>query len=171
MSGRAVIVTGASSGIGAAVARAFGRAGDRVVLAARRLDRLQAIAETLPDALAVAADLSQVEDIGRVVSAASVRFGAVDVLVNNAGVGHYDWLERLTEDDIHDPDDASRSSADAGTRTRRHHQHQLSGREDRHADDVDLQCDEVWTRRVQRGVAARGGTYGRGRVRDLSGTR
>ena len=102
MSGKAVIVTGASSGIGAAVARAFGRAGDRVVLAARRLDRLQAIAETLPDALAVAADMSQVEDIGRVVSAASTRFGAVDVLVNNAGVGRYDWLERLTEEDIHE---------------------------------------------------------------------
>jgi short-subunit dehydrogenase len=102
MSGRVVIVTGASSGIGAAVARAFGRAGDRVVLAARRLDRLQAVAGALPDALAVAADLSQTADIQRVVSAATERFGAVDVLVNNAGVGRYDWLERLTEDDIHE---------------------------------------------------------------------
>ena len=100
MSGRTVIVTGASSGIGAAAAQAFGRAGDRVVLTARRLDRLQAVASGLPDTLVVAADLSRGEDIHRVVAEAAARYGPVDVLVNNAGLGRYNWLEQLTEDDI-----------------------------------------------------------------------
>jgi len=100
MSGRTVIVTGASSGIGAAVAQAFGRAGDRVVLTARRLDRLQAVASGLPDALVVAADLTRREDIARVIAEAVGRYGAVDVLVNNAGFGQYNWLEHLAEDDI-----------------------------------------------------------------------
>lgn len=100
MSGRTVIVTGASSGIGAAAAQAFGRAGDRVVLTARRLDRLQAVASGLPDALVVAADLTRREDIARIIAEAVGRYGAVDVLVNNAGFGQYNWLEQLAEDDI-----------------------------------------------------------------------
>lgn len=100
MSGRTVIVTGASSGIGAATARAFGRAGDRVVLAARRADRLREVAADLPDSLVVPADLARSEDIARVVAEAVARFGTVDVLVNGAGLGRYDWLEQLPEDDI-----------------------------------------------------------------------
>lgn len=100
MSGRTVIVTGASSGIGEATARAFGRAGDRVVLAARRTGRLAALAQALPDSLVVTADLTDPSDIARVVKAALERYGAIDVLVNNAGLGRYDWLERLPEEDI-----------------------------------------------------------------------
>ncbi|MGQ0569752.1 MAG: SDR family NAD(P)-dependent oxidoreductase [Armatimonadota bacterium] len=100
MSGRVVIVTGASSGIGEATARAFASAGDRVVLAARRIDRLNALAAELPDSLPVAADLSKTEDIARLVEAALARYGAIDVLVNNAGLGRYDWLERIPADDI-----------------------------------------------------------------------
>jgi short-subunit dehydrogenase len=99
--GKVVIVTGASSGIGQATARAFGRAGARLVLAARRLDRLQALAGEIQalgtgaEALAVAADLSRQADIQRMVEAARDRFGRVDVLFNNAGFGRLDWLERL----------------------------------------------------------------------------
>jgi hypothetical protein len=100
MSGRVVIVTGASSGIGEATARAFGRAGDRVALVARRVDRLQQTAAGLPDSLVVAADLSKGEDIARVTAEALARYGRIDVLVNNAGLGKYDWLERLHEEDI-----------------------------------------------------------------------
>jgi short-subunit dehydrogenase len=100
MGGRTVIITGASSGIGAAAAQAFGRAGDRVVLTARRVDRLREVAAGLPEALVVEADLSRPEDIARVVAEARARYGGVDVLVNNAGLGRYDWLERLPEDDI-----------------------------------------------------------------------
>lgn len=100
MSGRTVIVTGASSGIGEAAARAFGRAGDRVVLAARRVDRLQRLAAELPESLVVPADLTRSEDISRIVDATLARFGQIDVLVNNAGLGRYDWIEHLSEDDI-----------------------------------------------------------------------
>lgn len=64
MSGRTVIVTGASSGIGEATARVFDQAGDRVVLAARRAERL--LAAVLPDSLVVPADLTKSEDVARV---------------------------------------------------------------------------------------------------------
>ena len=100
MGGRTVIVTGASSGIGEATARAFGRAGDRVVLVARRVERLQRLAGELPDSLVVPADLTKAEDVARVASEALARYGTIDVLVNNAGLGHYNWLERLPEDNI-----------------------------------------------------------------------
>jgi short-subunit dehydrogenase len=95
-----VIVTGASSGIGEASARAFAAAGDRVVLVARRADRLQTLASELPGSLAVPADLTRGDDIRRVVAETLHAFGRIDVLVNNAGRGVYDWLERLDEDDI-----------------------------------------------------------------------
>ncbi len=100
MSGRTVIITGASSGIGEATARAFGRAGDRVVLAARRVDRLNQLAAGLPESLVVGADLTNAEDVAGVAGSARARYGTIDVLVNNAGLARYDWLERLSEDDI-----------------------------------------------------------------------
>ena len=100
MSGRVVIVTGASSGIGEATARAFARAGDRVLLTARRGDRLQQLSAELPGSLAVPGDLTSGADIARVVAEATRGFGRIDVLVNNAGRGGYDWLEHLPEDDI-----------------------------------------------------------------------
>jgi short-subunit dehydrogenase len=100
MSGRTVIITGASSGIGETLARAFGRGNDHVVMAARRVDRLNALAAELPDSLVVPADLTRSEDIARVAEAALARYGRIDVLVNNAGLGRYDWLERLPEEDI-----------------------------------------------------------------------
>lgn len=96
-----VVITGASSGIGAATALAFGRAGASVVLAARRLDRLMAVAAAIEalgtgaQALPVAADLSQLEDIQALVAQAQARFGRIDVLFNNAGFGRLDWLEQL----------------------------------------------------------------------------
>lgn len=100
MAGRVVIVTGASSGIGEAAARAFAGAGDRVVLAARRAERLHYLAGELPGSLAVPADLADGADIARLVAAALGVSGRIDVLVNGAGLGRYDWLERMPEDDI-----------------------------------------------------------------------
>lgn len=99
--GKVVIVTGASSGIGAATAREFGKAGARVVLAARRLDRLETLAAEIEGmangagALAVAADLSKLGDIQNVIDQTLGRFGRIDVLFNNAGFGRLDWLENL----------------------------------------------------------------------------
>lgn len=100
MSGRTVIITGASSGIGEATARAFARAGDRVVLAARRADRLNALAAELPGSLPVQADVTRSADMARIVEMALAASGTIDVLVNNAGLGRYDWLERLPEEGI-----------------------------------------------------------------------
>ena len=100
MAGRVVIITGASSGIGQATARAFGRAGDRVVLVARRVERLEALARELPDALVAPADLTQSDDITRVIDQTLDRYGQIDVLVNNAGISRYDWIERIPEDHI-----------------------------------------------------------------------
>jgi NAD(P)-dependent dehydrogenase (short-subunit alcohol dehydrogenase family) len=85
LDGRVAIVTGASSGLGARFARVLDAAGARVVLAARRLDRLEKLAKELADAEPVACDLAQPDAAGALVDAALGRFGRVDVLVNNAG--------------------------------------------------------------------------------------
>ncbi|CAN7205916.1 SDR family NAD(P)-dependent oxidoreductase [Variovorax sp. LjRoot290] len=84
-----VIVTGASSGIGLAIARAFLRRGDNVVGNARTLERLQAadLAQDFPDQfLAVAGDVADPATAKRIFAEAVARFGHVDVLVNNAGI-------------------------------------------------------------------------------------
>lgn len=97
--GKIVIVTGASSGIGEVSARAFARAGARVVLAARRVERLEAVAQAIraagADALVVPTDLGQLADIQNLVRQTRDRFGRIDVLFNNAGLGRLDWLEKL----------------------------------------------------------------------------
>src|SRR4029450_10898456 len=88
---RRVVVTGASSGIGVAVVRAFAAAGAHVVLAARREDRLRSLATELEAAGAQVAvaptDMRSESDIVRLFDSARMRFGGVDVLVNNAGLG------------------------------------------------------------------------------------
>lgn len=94
-----VLVTGASAGIGEAAARRFAHGGYRVALAARRIERLEALAAELQSqgaqALAVQADLSRLEDIRRLHAAVIENFGRLDVLVNNAGFGRLTWLEEL----------------------------------------------------------------------------
>jgi len=91
MSGRAAIVTGASSGIGLAVARMLAQEGHAVTMAARRPGPLQAAYEELRDAglevQQVAANVGDEADIVRVVQAHGDAYGRLDVLVNNAGVG------------------------------------------------------------------------------------
>jgi NADP-dependent 3-hydroxy acid dehydrogenase YdfG len=98
---KVVIVTGASSGIGDATARQFGKAGAKLVLAARRVDRLEALAQEIlamgsgAETLVVQADLSKLEDIQSLIKQTIDKFGRIDVLVNNAGFGRLDWLENL----------------------------------------------------------------------------
>jgi NAD(P)-dependent dehydrogenase (short-subunit alcohol dehydrogenase family) len=91
LDGRAAVVTGASSGLGVAFALALAEAGADVVLAARRVDRLQetrALVEAAGRrALVVATDVSSPEQCQALVAAAVAELGRVDVLVNNAGVG------------------------------------------------------------------------------------
>jgi NAD(P)-dependent dehydrogenase (short-subunit alcohol dehydrogenase family) len=86
LDGKVAIVTGASSGLGARFARVLDSAGAKVVLVARRLERLEALAHELDDALPVRCDLQQTDELDHVVDAAKEKYGRVDVLVNNAGM-------------------------------------------------------------------------------------
>jgi NAD(P)-dependent dehydrogenase (short-subunit alcohol dehydrogenase family) len=81
------VVTGASSGLGAHFARVLHSVGARVVLTARRVDRLESLAVDLPGAHVAVADMAEETDRERLVAEVLDRFGRVDVLVNNAGVG------------------------------------------------------------------------------------
>ncbi|HEV3322923.1 MAG TPA: SDR family oxidoreductase [Solirubrobacteraceae bacterium] len=91
MAKRAAIVTGASSGIGLAIARVLGEEGHGVTMAARRPEKLEgAVAELTEggfDVHGVAANVSHEEEIQKVVAAHRERYGRLDVLVNNAGIG------------------------------------------------------------------------------------
>lgn len=87
LSGKVVLVTGASSGIGRAMARAVAAAGAQVALVGRSADRLQAVASDIgKDALAVSAELTKPGEVDRVVSETVVRFGRIDILLPNAGL-------------------------------------------------------------------------------------
>jgi NAD(P)-dependent dehydrogenase (short-subunit alcohol dehydrogenase family) len=85
LGGRVAIVTGASSGLGARFARVLDAAGARLVLAARRRERLESLALELRDALPVACDLAEDGAAEALVAATLAHFGQVDILVNNAG--------------------------------------------------------------------------------------
>ena len=86
-----VIITGASSGLGEASARRLARSGAKLVISARRAERLEALARELDPSgqrvLTVAADVTVDADRRRLVTAALRKFGRIDALVNNAGYG------------------------------------------------------------------------------------
>ena len=90
LQGRVAIVTGASSGIGEACAVSFVEKGARVVLAARRAERLAGLVERLEgmggEALAVTTDVTDEAAVQNLFDEAVARFGTVDVLINNAGI-------------------------------------------------------------------------------------
>jgi len=88
--GKVAVVTGASSGIGMAAARLLAAEGVRVVLAARRRERLQALARELGDAaLVLPTDIRDPQAIARLFDAVRQRFGGLDLLFNNAGLGYH----------------------------------------------------------------------------------
>lgn len=87
LDGLVTIVTGASSGLGAHFASVLHAVGAQVVLTARRADRLEALASALPGAHVGVADMADETDRERLVAEVLDRFGHVDVLINNAGVG------------------------------------------------------------------------------------
>jgi NAD(P)-dependent dehydrogenase (short-subunit alcohol dehydrogenase family) len=100
LDGRIVIVTGASAGLGARFARVLHGAGATVVLAARRVERLEALAAELPGSFAMACDVSDATQRERLIADTMARFGRIDVLVNNAGVGYKVAIEDETLDDF-----------------------------------------------------------------------
>jgi NADP-dependent 3-hydroxy acid dehydrogenase YdfG len=99
--GKVVVITGASSGLGEATARHLVGEGAKLVLGARRLDRIQALAQELnlgTDA-AVATDVTDREQVKRLVDAAVAAHGRIDVIINNAGLMPHSPLERGKVDD------------------------------------------------------------------------
>ncbi|MCW2972522.1 MAG: hypothetical protein JWN72_795 [Thermoleophilia bacterium] len=100
LSGRVAIVTGASSGIGAATARALAALGASLVVVARRSDELHALAASLPGpSLAVVADVSREHDAARIATEALEAFGRIDILVNNAGTASFAPILETSLDD------------------------------------------------------------------------
>jgi NADP-dependent 3-hydroxy acid dehydrogenase YdfG len=96
-----VVITGASSGIGAALAELAAGRGAKPVLVARREPELSAVAERCgADALPVVADVTRRDDVGRALAAALARFGRVDVWVNNAGRGISRKVSELSDEDF-----------------------------------------------------------------------
>jgi short-subunit dehydrogenase len=89
LNGKVVLLTGASDGIGAASAHVFHRRGARLVLVARTRDKLERVAGEAGGAVAVTGDITRPEVRQQAIDAALGRFGRIDVLVNNAGVGMY----------------------------------------------------------------------------------
>ena len=90
MNNKVVIITGASSGIGRALAFAFGREGARIVICARKADALTIVSDELRQAgitvLALTADVSVEEDVKHLIDQTIAHFGRLDILINNAGI-------------------------------------------------------------------------------------
>ena len=104
LEGQVVIITGASAGIGEQMARRLGRGGARVVMSARRQDRLDSLKVEIEtaggQALAVAADVTSADDRARLVDLTVRTFGRIDGLVNNAGYGVRGPIEIVPLEDI-----------------------------------------------------------------------
>jgi NADP-dependent 3-hydroxy acid dehydrogenase YdfG len=99
--GKVVVITGASSGLGEAAARELARNGAKLVIGARRLERLQALAAelSLGDSAAVQTDVADAGQVKRLVDSAVEMHGQVDVIINNAGLMPQSPLERLRVDE------------------------------------------------------------------------
>jgi NADP-dependent 3-hydroxy acid dehydrogenase YdfG len=96
---KVVAITGASSGIGAAIALMLASKGAKVVAGARREDRLAALAGRITaaggDAVFAVTDVKQREDLNNLVKIACAHYGRLDVLINNAGIGHLSRMDAL----------------------------------------------------------------------------
>jgi NADP-dependent 3-hydroxy acid dehydrogenase YdfG len=101
--GKVVVITGASSGMGEAAAKHLSALGATVVLGARRVDRIEKLAKEINDkggqALAIAADVTKLDQVKNMVDSTVQEFGRVDVLLNNAGVMPLSPMDRLNLDE------------------------------------------------------------------------
>ena len=103
LDGKVVVVTGASKGIGKAIASAFAAAGAKVVLAARTRETLEQVAAELresgTEAMAVPTDVTDVDAVQRLIEQALTAYQRVDILVNNAGIGYFGPVVDFAPDD------------------------------------------------------------------------
>jgi short-subunit dehydrogenase len=94
---KVVLITGASSGFGEEAALLFAEEGCKVVLAARRIDRLQNLAAKIQsrggEAMAIPVDIVDFADVDNMVQSTLDLYGHIDILLNNAGIGRVDWFE------------------------------------------------------------------------------
>ena len=100
MNERVVVITGASAGIGAALAHDLGEKGAKLALFARRESELAVVAKASGDAIAVVGDVTKRADVERLRDQAIAKFGRIDVWVNNAGRGISRMVSELTDEDI-----------------------------------------------------------------------
>jgi 3-oxoacyl-[acyl-carrier protein] reductase len=101
LAGKTALVTGASRGIGFAVARKLGRMGAKVGICARQANRLEEAATLLRtdeiETLALAADVTKAEDIAALVARTEKSLGSIEILVNNAGIGYFGPVQEADE--------------------------------------------------------------------------
>jgi NAD(P)-dependent dehydrogenase (short-subunit alcohol dehydrogenase family) len=103
LSGKVALITGGGTGIGRAIAVAFAREGASVAVAARRVEKLKEVAGAIEkeggQAIALECDVTRAKDAERAVRETAVKFGKLDVLVNNAGTLSVSTVENITEED------------------------------------------------------------------------
>ncbi|MBS4210405.1 SDR family oxidoreductase [Bacillus sp. FJAT-50079] len=102
MENKVVVITGAGSGLGASLAKQFANSGNHICLLGRRKEKLERTANQLNSRYSIyEVDVSSKEDVGRVFRKIEEELSAIDVLVNNAGVGAFDLAEHIEEESIH----------------------------------------------------------------------
>jgi len=132
VAGDAVVITGASSGIGEATANAFAAGGADVVLAARSEDELGVLADDIEadhgvQALPVPTDVTDREQVDALIDATVEELGGLDVLVNNAGVGLGDDVETLSDEQYHTMTDVNVDGVFFATRAALPHLRESAG--------------------------------------------
>ncbi|MHA1544179.1 MAG: 3-oxoacyl-[acyl-carrier-protein] reductase [Alphaproteobacteria bacterium] len=100
LKGKKALVTGATGGLGAEIAKALAAQGAKVAISGTRVEKLEALAEEMGDAaIVIPANLSDMADVERLASEAIAKLEGIDILVNNAGVNRDTLLMRMSDDD------------------------------------------------------------------------
>ena len=98
---KTVIVTGASSGIGLSTAKLLSEMGAKVALVSQLKEKLENLTKEIPNSIAIPADMSKVFEVKQMVKEVFDRFGKIDLLINNAGVGYDALTEKMDLDTLH----------------------------------------------------------------------
>ena len=170
---KVAVVTGGSQGIGKAIGKMFAREGEQVVVAARMEEKLRRVQSEIEgdggQALAMTTDVGREEDVERLTEATVERFGGLDVLVNNAGIGlrrPVDDVDMVDYDRVldtnlrgHVPGVPVWRSADEETWARVDHQCRLSARCGRESPEYGVCGDQGRHHRMHAGACGRAGPF------------